>query len=166
MLYKFGSHRTDLIWLRNGWCENSSSGKQVIQPISYIGINCWGGETSLTATSEQLQVRRETDGPKTSTMPQRLCRVTRMMEESCLLNSWSRTEGCRTKQVYLQYYSVTASKTKKSKKGVSDHPVLSFSSIEQFVSFKRHLLAFRSSLKYIVVKWVPINNRIAGIDYF
>lgn len=50
--------------------------------------------------------------------------------------------------------------------GFLGHLALSFSDMEQSLSFKRHLLVSGSSFKYIVFKRLPINKGIAGIDYF
>lgn len=152
MFYKFGSQKSDIIWLQNGWCENNQLRKQPISPISCVGISCWGGGASLTATCDQIQ-------QKERLLIQKLLPF---IEDSLGWPGWwVHLDKCRPKQKFLPHF-----KHIKLKKGILDYAILSFSNIEQAVSFKRYLLACHSSLTHIVVKVIFINNGIAGIDYF
>lgn len=78
----------------------------------------------------------------------------------------SESAGMQTKTNVFTTSFTTSVASKTKKRGTLDSAILPFPSIEQFVSFKRHLLACHSSLKHIVVKAISINNGIAGIDYF
>lgn len=140
----------------------------MVKHIINVMVNIW---LTCNFWANTAKERRETAGPETSPIPQRLCRVTRMMLKfliTLLRKGLVRTSADQNKCFYY-ITQLQQSKAKIARKGhwiVMPFHVFSFFTMEQFVSFKRHLLASHSSLKYIVVKWVSINNGIAGIDYF